>query len=335
MLRNQGLNVSDLRRAAAKPRSYRIAPRDLTLHLTCGESEYALRLHESGSYDISTIESELLWLNDIAVIEDNIVTPTPARFPSGAWAVEVKLGTCECYILSLVQWTKGAPKTVNLITLDDMKIIGKSLGHLHVASQRVGIPPYFNRRAWDFNGLFMDVFTRRVCAQPREALPDTLIACEKYLSEQTMRDILEACERSKVLLSSLIQAAHSYSIIHADLHPGNFLFSGINSFIIDFADCGAGYFTYDIASALWRFRSRSDWSDLSASLLRGYLEVKPLDDTADEQIAVFIAVRAARACIRVAMRLSRLGSILLTPSEREEIEDRASLLRAAVQGYGT
>ena len=41
-----------------------------------------------------------------------------------------------------------------------------------------------------------------------------------------------------------------YSVIHADMHPGNIVVDGDRLTVIDFDDAGFGWHQYDIATAL-------------------------------------------------------------------------------------
>jgi Ser/Thr protein kinase RdoA (MazF antagonist) len=45
--------------------------------------------------------------------------------------------------------------------------------------------------------------------------------------------------------------------------------------VIDFDDCGFGYWLYDIAVALWELRHRNDYGQFRATLIKGYTQHRP------------------------------------------------------------
>lgn len=61
-------------------------------------------------------------------------------------------------------------------------------------------------------------------------------------------------------------------LIHADLHLDNALFWHDEVRIIDFDDCGFGYWLYDIAVSLWELRHRDDYQQFRAALIEGYTQ---------------------------------------------------------------
>ncbi len=84
-----------------------------------------------------------------------------------------------------------------------------------------------------------------------------------------------------------------YSIIHADLHQYNYLFQGERVGVIDFGDCGLGYYLYDLAVTTMELdETRSlDIPALRAALLAGYRSVRPLHTTHAALLDLFIAAR--------------------------------------------
>ena len=59
--------------------------------------------------------------------------------------------------------------------------------------------------------------------------------------------------------------------------------------LIDFDDCGFGYWLYDIAVPLWEYRGRADYAAICAALLNGYRERRELPDVT--HLDDFIATR--------------------------------------------
>ena len=78
------------------------------------------------------------------------------------------------------------------------------------------------------------------------------------------------------VMTDLGEGAGEFGLIHADLHLGNVLFWRGEVRVIDFDDCGFGYWLYDIAVALWELRYRTDYEDFRSALIEGYTQHRPL-----------------------------------------------------------
>jgi Ser/Thr protein kinase RdoA (MazF antagonist) len=105
-----------------------------------------------------------------------------------------------------------------------------------------------------------------------------------------------------------------FSLIHADLHPGNILVGRGRLSVIDFDDAAFGWHVYDIAVALKNFQSEQGFEALQAALLQGYRALRPLSDLDEAMIPTFIMIR----------RLAQVGWL----HQRSEI-DAAEFLETA------
>ncbi len=76
--------------------------------------------------------------------------------------------------------------------------------------------------------------------------------------------------RMRRVMMQLGDSADKVGLIHADLHLDNALFWRDNVRVIDFDDCGFGYWLCDIAVSLWELRHRNDYEQFRAALIEGY-----------------------------------------------------------------
>lgn len=114
-------------------------------------------------------------------------------------------------------------------------------------------------------------------------------------------------------MTHLSEGADNFGLIHADLHLGNALFWRGEVRVIDFDDCGFGYWLYDIAVALWELRYRNDYEDFRSALIDGYTQYRPLPgDLA--RLDDFIATR------EVAIGLWFTGTAQVNPAFRAELD---------------
>jgi Ser/Thr protein kinase RdoA (MazF antagonist) len=114
------------------------------------------------------------------------------------------------------------------------------------------------------------------------------------------------------VMTHLGEDADSFGLIHADLHLGNALFWRGEVRVIDFDDCGFGYWLYDIAVALWELRYRNDYEDFRSALIEGYTQHRPLPGDLTH-LDDFIAAR------EVAIGLWFTGTAQVYPDFRAEL----------------
>ena len=83
----------------------------------------------------------------------------------------------------------------------------------------------------------------------------------------------------------------AWSLIHADLHPGNVLVGGEALAVIDFDDAAFGWHQYDLAVALVHQHDHSHFADFRDACVRGYRTVRAIPDTDLSLLPMFLLVR--------------------------------------------
>ncbi len=92
-------------------------------------------------------------------------------------------------------------------------------------------------------------------------------------------------------LAGLARDRERFGLIHADLRLANLLVREDTTAIIDFDDCGMGWYLFDLAGALSFLEERPDAGDLVAAWLEGYHAVSPLPMDLEAEIPTFIMLR--------------------------------------------
>ncbi len=92
-------------------------------------------------------------------------------------------------------------------------------------------------------------------------------------------------------LATLPREREQFGLIHADLRLANLLVEGERTAIIDFDDCGDGWYLFDLATALSFLEERPEVPELIASWLTGYRRIEPLTAEMEAAIPAFIMLR--------------------------------------------
>jgi aminoglycoside phosphotransferase (APT) family kinase protein len=96
-------------------------------------------------------------------------------------------------------------------------------------------------------------------------------------------------------LARLGKDASGYSLIHADMHPGNILVDGERLTVIDFDDAGFGWHQYDIAVVLSYWQSKANAAAIERAFLDGYRTTRQLPDDDLTWIPMFRLIRGWRS----------------------------------------
>ena len=274
-----------------------------------GPDRFLLRLHRPARHgrnvaQAAAIGSELAWLTALRAGTDLLV-PAPFR------TIDGKLTTAaastdmpEPRVCSVLRWMDGrlhaaAPRPVHL------RRLGSAMARLHNHAAQWHPPPGFVRIRWDWETFFGDtmVYGGISAADVWDLLPGDLRRRFDRVASG-MRDVM----------TLLGEGGDNFGLIHADLHLGNALFWRGEVRIIDFDDCGFGYWLYDIAVALWELRYRNDYEDFRSALIEGYTQHRPLPPGDLTHLDDFIATR------EVAVGLWLTGTAQVNPVFRADLD---------------
>jgi Ser/Thr protein kinase RdoA (MazF antagonist) len=205
---------------------------------------------------------------------------------------------------SVLRWMNGrvhsaAPRPVHL------RRLGSVMARLHNHAGQWRVPPGFVRIRWDWETFFGDtmVYGGINAAAVWDLLPDDL-----------RRRFARVASGMRGVMTHLGEGADNFGLIHADLHLDNALFWRDEVRVIDFDDCGFGYWLYDIAVALWELRYRNDYEDFRSALIDGFTQHRPLPPGGLAHLDDFIATR------EVAFGLWFTGTAQVNPVFRAELD---------------
>lgn len=238
-----------------------------------------LRVHRENYHTRRAIECELAWLD--ALSSDNVVTTPGYYVGKNGHAIQESYieGLLDPRYLVLFHFVEGEAPDES----DDMSDGYEELGilaakcHNHVIHWQK--PDRFKRLIWDVDTVFGDDPTWGNWRDAPEVSDDVRAVLENV--EITIRSRLE----------NFGKAATRFNLIHADMRLANLLVDKKGTRLIDFDDCGYGWFMYDFAAAISFIEDDPRIPVLKAAWLKGYRSVRPLSDEEEIEIDTFVMLR--------------------------------------------
>ena len=258
---------------------------NVTFRVSGDDADYALRLHRHGYHTLAELESEPSWTQALRVA--GVAAPASVPAPDGRYYLPMAIpATGEERYAGMVRWIEGEVLDEIIRREPDTSALpgrfeqlGAILGAMHNQASGWRRPASFTRHHLDIDGLMgEEPFWGRFWDHPVLA-PD-----ERTLMLRTRDKIRDALDRYG-------KSAGLYSLIHADLHPGNILIDGGRLSVIDFDDAGFGWHMYDVAVSLAHQRSASHFAAVCDALFRGYRSVRPLSREDEAMLPMFLLIR--------------------------------------------
>jgi Ser/Thr protein kinase RdoA (MazF antagonist) len=232
-----------------------------------------LRLHRRGYHDAAAIASELDWLD---ALRDEAGVRTPRVVPGRDGRRLVTVDDTEPRHVVAFEWLPGSEPTD---LLRSFGALGEITARMHEHARTWPRPAGFTRFAWDFDGAF-GATARWGRWQHGIAVGD---------AEREVLGRLESTLRSRLL--GYGAGPERYGLVHADLRLANLLVDGDSTYVIDFDDCGWGWYLYDLGAALSFIEDDPRVPELVDSWTRGYRTVRQLSTVDEAEIPTFILMR--------------------------------------------
>ena len=235
-------------------------------------TRFVLRVH-TPRRSRAEIRSELAWLEALhaggfvlprAVTTrrgDPLVTLTAPQVPEAR----------HCTLLTWVEGRHAAKPTPELL-----RRIGTQIARLHHHASRFQTPRGFTRPRWDSYSLVHG--------------PSWRIGWTRLMPSER-EPFREVAEQFKAVAARLVAGPQEFGLIHGDFTFDNVLVHRRDLRIIDFDDCGFGYFLYDLATLLDRIEWREDYPALRAALLAGYRQERSFSPNHEALLDLFLLVR--------------------------------------------
>ncbi|WP_246717326.1 phosphotransferase enzyme family protein [Oricola nitratireducens] len=244
-----------------------------------GGYKSVLRIHRENYHTHRSIECELAWLEalDSAGV---VTTPGVHMGRNGDPIQEGHIdGLPAPRFMVLFHFVEGeAPDETGDLTAgyEELGAIAARC-HDHVISWQK--PDDFRRLTWDEEAVFGRKATWGDWRDAPEVTPD-------------VARVLEEVERTvRARLDGFGKAPDRFNLIHADMRLANLLIDDTGTRLIDFDDCGWGWFLYDFAASISFIEDDPRIPELKAAWVRGYRSVRTLGVVEEAEIDTFVMMR--------------------------------------------
>lgn len=278
-LRGFGIAASSVKLAAqAENVTFKVSGADA--------KSYTLRFHRPGYHELEELEAERLWTD--ALTQAGINVPTALTAPDGRHYLPIELPALgQTRWVGLARWVEGEillPIVRNpAADAESMSAcfhrLGAMVAAMHNQAATWRPPASFQRRRLDADGLagltpYWGPFWEH----------ELLNSDERAL-------VIHVRNRLHAILCAYGRENERFSVIHADLHPGNILINDGQLAAIDFDDTAFGWHMFDLAVALHQCQDLPLFPQFYAACIKGYCSIRPVDEHDLRMIPTFLLMR--------------------------------------------
>lgn len=246
-----------------------------------GAREAVLRISRPGYHTLEELRDELKWLKEIKNYTPLIVADA-LQGKDGSCVQLISSGMTDvAYACVLYEFLEGSPPDENdeESVVRQFRDLGETTAYLHNHVKMWNGARHLNRFTWDYETMIGGNGRWGSWKAAADLTPGTI-----RLFERTGEVI-------KSRLHSYGTGRERFGLIHADLRLANLLIEGDQIKVIDFDDCGFGWFMHDLASAVSFIETKPVTPRLIAAWIEGYCKSGRLDNEDLEEIDTFVMQR--------------------------------------------
>jgi len=277
-LANQALCLWDLPRGSSA-KLINVSENATYLVEAPGGDRFILRVHRENYHTERAIECELEWTTALAA--SGVVTTPGHYLGKNGKAIQSKSikGLANPRLMVLFEYVEGSPPDEKGDLFGPFEELGEIAARLHLHSLNWPKPANFERLTWDLDTIFGVGATWGNWRDGPEV-------------DGAIRETLERVEATiRQRLGAFGKGAQRYGLIHADMRLANLLTNEDGTRLIDFDDCGMGWFLYDFATGVSFMEDDPRVPELKAVWVRGYRRVRELSAAEEAEIDTFVMLR--------------------------------------------
>jgi len=242
--------------------------------------KYILRVGRPGYHTKTEVESELEWLKSINQ-DSSIQVSLPILGGNGEY-IQLVYHENEAYYCTLFTFLEGdAPNEENESELiSQFEKLGEITAQLHEHCinnwEKLN---QIQRITWDFDSI---LGSTPKWGRWQEGMAITPERAELFT---------KVSEKINTRLEKFGKEPNKFGLIHSDLRLANLLVEREQIKVIDFDDCGFGWYLYDLATSISFIEHKPYVPELIASWITGYRKVRSLSEEEELEIPTFILMR--------------------------------------------
>lgn len=257
-----------------------------------GSKDGVLRVGRPGYHTLEEYRSEMAWLRQINDYTPLIVA-NPLTAKDGSNIQIIRGSDGNEYYCVLCEFLEGsAPdESDERNAIRQYEALGETTAYLHRQTKIWNGTSRLQRWTWTYHTTIGDtpIWGRW------QAMPD--------LQPAHIEQLNRASDVIRRRLERFGRTDNNFGLIHADLRISNLLVQDDQIKVIDFDDCGFGWYLHDLASALSFIETKAIVPDLVNAWLDGYRRVMPFTDTDFMEIDTFIMMRRIQEMSWIASHL--------------------------------
>ena len=263
-----------------------------------------LRIHREQYHTRRAIECELAWIVGLKGARA-VVTPDSYAGKDGTIIQQSRIdGLKNPRFMVLFEFVEGVQPDEAGDLEPPFEELGEIAARTHEHSKDWPRPAGFERLIWNVETVFGTHPNWGDWRAAPHVTPD-------------VAEVLEAVEaRVRARLNAFGAGDDRYGLIHADMRLANLLTGPGGTRLIDFDDCGFGWFLYDFATGISFMEDDPRVPALKAAWVRGYEKIRPLSAAEKAEIDTFVMLR------RMAL-LAWIGSHIEAPEPQAMAPDFA------------
>jgi Ser/Thr protein kinase RdoA (MazF antagonist) len=236
-----------------------------------------LRVHRKNYHRAHEIESELDWLAALQRDSD-ITVPVVLPAQDGRRLVTVDHDGTPRHVVHF-EMVAGVEPDEQHLTVEDFHTLGAITATLHDHAKAWSRPPGWGRFSWDWEHSLGD--------HPRWGRWQDATG----VGESETQSIGRAAQLLRKRLAEYGSGPEQFGLVHADLRVTNLLVDGPTITVIDFDDCGLGWYFYDFGAAVSFLEDDPALPDWQDSWLAGYRSRSPISAEDEDMLASFVLLR--------------------------------------------